>query len=260
MILQARCEDEVSSAEALITLGPKNGGSIWTAPENSLGPALVVEDDPMAQKYLRLVLQKAGFSVAVAGSGEEAMELFAQQPPRLVLLDIGLPGIDGFRVCQLMRKRRADVAIVMLTGRGCDADYVSGLEHGADLYLVKPFESDVQMLGIKALLRRCTSQASASDALILGDLRLEFPTSRVFKNGEELNFTRHEFTLLAAFLKHPGEVLTRAQLMEQVWGANHASSPKALDVLVFRLREKLEENPARPTRLKTEWGVGYRFD
>lgn len=218
---------------------------------------LVVEDDPGARKYIRITLQKAGFKVMEASSGEEALELFDRRPPRVALLDIGLPGMDGFEVCQKMRKRRDDLAILILTGRGDDSDKVSGLDLGADDYLVKPFGPDVLVARIKAVLRRCTRQNHTSDVLTLGDLRLEFHTLKVFKGDRVVNLTPHEFTLLAAFLKHPAKVLTREQLRAEVWGENHSGSSKALDVLVCKLREKLEDDPAHPKYFRTEWGVGF---
>jgi DNA-binding response OmpR family regulator len=218
---------------------------------------LVVEDEPGARKYLRITLQKAGFKVQEAGSGEEALDLFEQHPPQVALLDIGLPGMDGFEVCQWMRQRRENMAILMITGRADDSDKVSGLDLGADDYLVKPFGPEVLVARINAVLRRCSRQNHTSDVLTLGDIRMEFHTLKVFKGEKEIDLTPREFALLAAFLKHPAEVLTRDRLRREVWGANHFGSTKALDVFVCKLREKLEDDPTHPTHFKTEWGVGY---
>lgn len=229
----------------------------WTGTAEPACPALVVEDDSEARKYIRITLQKAGFKVMEASSGEEALDLFDRRTPRVVLLDIGLPGMDGFEVCGKMRQRRDDIAILFLTGRGDDSDKVSGLELGADDYLVKPFGPDVLVARIKAVLRRCTRQNQASDILTLGDLRLEFHTLKVYKGKREVDLTPREFSLLAAFLKHPAEILTRDQLRADVWGENHCGSAKALDVLVCKLREKLEDDPAHPRYFRTEWGVGF---
>lgn len=218
---------------------------------------LVVEDDQSARKFIRITLQKAGFKVLEAGDGEEALELFERRTPRVALLDIGLPGMDGFQLCQTMRQRREDLAILMITGRADDADKVSGLELGADDYVVKPFGPDVLVARIKAVLRRCTRRNGAPEVLTLGDLRMDLLTMKVFKRGREIDLTPKEFALLATFLRHPGEVLTRDRLRREIWGENHFGSAKALDVFICKLREKLEDDPAHPSHFRTEWGVGF---
>ena len=149
------------------------------------------------------------------------------------------------------------MAILILTGRSDDSDKVSGLDLGADDFLVKPFGPDVLLARINAVLRRCSRQHLLADVLTLHDLRLEFHTLKVFKGDKEVDLTKREFALLAAFLKHPGELLTREQLQRAVWGENHFGSAKALDVIVCKLREKLEDNPAHPKYFKNEWGVGF---
>lgn len=227
-------------------------------PADSTGPALVVEDDPGARKYICTTLRKAGFRMLEAASGEEALDLFQRTPPRIALLDIGLPGMDGFQVCREMRHHREDLAILFLTGRGGDLDRVSALDLGADGYLVKPFGPELLVASIRAVLRRCSSLTQ--DILSRGDLRMELLTMKVFKAGVEVDLTPREFTLLSAFLRHPGEVMTRDQLCGQVWGEHHHGCPKALDVFLCKLREKLEDDPAHPRHFRTERGVGYVFD
>ena len=218
---------------------------------------LVVEDDPNARKFISLTLKKAGYHVREVASGEEALELFDLHRPSIALLDLGLPGMDGFELCAELRQRSEDMAILILTGRSDDSDKVSGLDLGADDFLVKPFGPDVLLARINAVLRRCFRQSHTPDVLTLHDIRLEFHTMKVFKGGKEVDLTKREFALLAAFLKHPGEVLTREQLRGEVWGKNHFGSAKALDVFVCKLREKLEDNPAHPKYFRTEWGVGF---
>lgn len=236
---------------------PKEAAANLMDAQHRACSVLVVEDDDFARKYIRITLQKAGFEVLEAASGEEALELFDKQPPKVVLLDLGLPGIDGFEVCQMMRQQREDLAILILTGRSDDSDKVSGLDLGADDYLVKPFGPDVLLARINAVLRRCFRQHQAADVLTLLDLRLEFHTMKVFKGDRLIDLTKREFSLLATFLKHPGEVLSREKLREAVWGENHFGSAKALDVFVCKLREKLEDDPAHPKYVKTAWGVGF---
>ncbi len=227
------------------------------APGGTVGHALVVEDDPEARTYIRLVLQKSGFKVTAVGSGEEAMDHFHREPLQVALLDVGLPGMNGFEVCKQMRACREDLAILMLTGRGEDSDKVSGLNLGADDYLVKPFEPTVLMARIHAVLRRCTRQSEDLLVLTQGDLRAELLGMKVYKGGREVDLTPREFILLTAFLRNPGRVLTRDWLRDAVWGKDHHGSAKAVDVLVCKLREKLEDDPAHPTRFRTEWGLGF---
>lgn len=251
------CLPQPTSAQIPLGAPQDVRGSSWIGMVEATSPVLLVEDDPVARKFIRITLQKAGFKVHEAGSGEEALDLFERQPTQVALLDIGLPGMDGFELCQKLRQRSEAVAILILTGRGNDSDKVSGLELGADDYLVKPFGPDVLVARIRAVLRRYAHQSQISNTLSLGDLRLECLTMKVFKGGREVDLTPREFALLAVFLRHPGEVLTREQLRDEVWGEHHFGSAKALDVFVCKLREKLEDDPAHPQHFKTEWGVGF---
>jgi DNA-binding response OmpR family regulator len=218
---------------------------------------LIVEDDSFARKYIRLTLQKAGCTVIEASSGEEALELFDRCRAQIALLDVGLPGMDGFKLCTEIRKRSEDTAILILTGRGDDSDKVFGLDLGADDYLVKPVAPDVLVARINAVMRRCKRQNQTSDVLSIGDLRMELHTLKVFKGNREVDLTKREFALLAAFLKHPGEVLSRDKLRDEVWGENHHGNAKGLDVFVCKLREKLEDDPTHPEYFRTAWGVGF---
>ncbi len=251
------CLPEPTPAQIPLRGHQDSPGQSWVGIMESISPVLLVEDDPVARKFIRITLQKAGFKVHEAGSGEEALDLFERHPTQVALLDIGLPGMDGFELCQKLRQRSEAVAILILTGRGDDSDKVSGLELGADDYLVKPFGPDVLVARIRAVLRRYAHQSQVSNTLSLGDLRLECLTMKVFKGGREVDLTPREFALLAAFLRHPGEVLTREQLRDEIWGEHHFGSAKALDVFVCKLREKLEDDPAHPQHFKTEWGVGF---
>lgn len=235
--------------------------SIPRLPQVSYGGShctvLVVEDDPGARKYISLTLQKAGCRVVEAGSGEEGLDLFDEASTQVALVDLGLPGMDGFELCSEIRRRREDTAILIVTGRGDDTDKVWGLDLGADDYLVKPFGPEILVARINAVLRRCRRKLQSLDGLRLGQLRLEFHKMKVFKANVPVALTPHEFALLTAFLRHPGEVLTREWLHREVWGENHAGSSKALDVLVCKLREKLEDDPAHPELFRTERGVGF---
>ena len=189
--------------------GLTSGQTNW--PLASDRTVLVVEDDPHARRFIKTTLRKAGFQVMEAESAEEALPLFDCQPARVALLDIGLPGMDGFELCRKIRERGEEVAILILTGRGSDADRVFGLNLGADDYLVKPFSPEVLVASIKAVLRRCLRQAPASDTIILGDLKLEFRTMKVWKGDREVDLTPREFSLLVALLGQPRASARRAR-------------------------------------------------
>lgn len=218
---------------------------------------LVVEDDLVARKFICTTLRKTGCKVIEAVTGEEALELFGLNRPQVVLVDLGLPGMDGFELCIEMRRRGEDLAILILTGRGDDSDKVLGLDLGADDYLVKPFGPEVLLARMNAVLRRCKARSGPSDTLALGDIRLEFHGMKVFKRGVQVDLTPREFALLATFLKHPGQVLSREQLHRGVWGENHFGSSKALDVFICKLREKLEDDPTHPKHFLTQRGMGF---
>lgn len=219
---------------------------------------LVVEDEPLARISIRATLQKAGFLVIEAESGEQALGLFDQGPaPDVVILDIGLPGLDGFEVCQAMRKKRADVAILMLTARADPADKINGLTLGADDYLVKPFNPGELVARIRAVLRRSAHQAPSKEPLVHGELRLEPRSQKAFKRGVDANLSPREFALLAALLRHPGQVMSREKLAAEVWGPAHQGNARALDVFVCKLRDKIEDDPDHPAYVRTAWGAGY---
>jgi len=219
---------------------------------------LVVEDEPLARVSIRATLQKAGFLVIEAESGEQALGLFDQGPaPDVVILDIGLPGLDGFEVCQAMRTKRADVAILMLTARADPADKINGLTLGADDYLVKPFNPGELVARIRAVLRRSAHQAPSKEPLMYGELRLEPRSQKAFKRGVDANLSPREFALLAALLRHPGQVMSREKLAGEVWGPAHRGNARALDVFVCKLRDKIEDDPDHPAYVRTAWGAGY---
>lgn len=218
---------------------------------------LVVEDDSVTRKYIVKNLEKSGISVAEAVDGESAFRALDQEMPCLVVLDIMLPGMDGFQVCQKIRERGVDIPILMLTSRGDDADKIAGLEVGADDYMVKPFNPDELIARIKAILRRSLRTSGKSDVLTHRDVRIEFRAQRVFKGEKEVFLTPREFALLAAFLQNPNRVLSREELFHWIWGKDHHGSAKGLDVYVRKLREKIEVDPSNPTMIMTAWGVGY---
>lgn len=219
---------------------------------------LVVEDEPLARVSIRAALVKGGFRVIEAESGEQALGHFVQGPfPDVVILDIGLPGLDGFEVCQRIREKRADTPILMLTARADPSDKITGLTLGADDYLVKPFNPGELVARIRAVLRRSIQRTPSLEPLVFGDLSLDPQSRKAFKNGVDVNLSPREFTLLAALLRHPGQVMSREKLAKEVWGGAEHGKARALDVFVCKLREKIEDDPARPHYVRTAWGAGY---
>lgn len=228
---------------------PVEGTDLWV---------LIVEDEPLARLSIRAALLKGGFRVIEAESGEQALGLFDQTPsPDVVILDIGLPGLDGFEVCQKIREKREDTAILMLTARSDAADKITGLELGADDYLVKPFNPGELVARIRAVLRRSAQRSHSMEPLVFGELHLDIQSQKAYKSGVDVNLSPREFALLAALLRHPGQVMSRDQLGKEVWGVTHRCNARALDVFVCKLRDKIEDDPARPHYVKTAWGAGY---
>jgi two-component system response regulator MtrA len=243
---------------------------------------LVVEDDPSLREVIRLGLEGEGYRVAVAEDGPSALIAFASSPPDLVLLDVMLPGLDGFAVCRELRKISL-APIVMLTARASTADVVEGLESGADDYVTKPFEFPELLARVRSALRRASLSPSgaggpvrspgdttppdtgggapaAPPPLALGPLTIDPAAYSVRRAGEKIPLTVTEFRLLYELARHSGQVLTRDQLLELVWGYSYLGDSRLVDVHVQRLRAKIEEDPAHPALVLTVRGVGYRAD
>jgi DNA-binding response OmpR family regulator len=218
---------------------------------------LVVDDDLTVRDVVRRYLELSGHQVALAGTGEEALVVAAARKPDLVVLDLMLPGIDGLEVCRRLRAISA-VPVVMLTALGEEENRIAGLQLGADDYVTKPFSPRELALRVSSVLRR-TGTAPAHGELVDGDLRLDVAARRATRGGVELSLTTREFDLLAFFLSHPATVFTREQLLGRVWGWDFGDQ-STVTVHVRRLREKIEATPAKPTRIATVWGVGYRYD
>jgi DNA-binding response OmpR family regulator len=220
---------------------------------------LVVDDEPIVREVVVRYLERDGFRTLEAASGDEAQRLLEGQPPSLVVLDVMLPGIDGLELCRWIRSR-SDLPIVMLTARGEETDRIVGLELGADDYLTKPFSPRELAVRVRNLLRRTTRPAVENEpTLEFGDVEIDAATRDVRKGGELLKLTLKEFDLLWFLASHSRRVFTRQELMDHVWGYQSALDTGTLTVHIRRLREKIEEDPARPRHLETVWGLGYRF-
>jgi two-component system, OmpR family, response regulator MtrA len=219
---------------------------------------LSVEDDERIRTAVKLALEDEGWTVDEAGSGEEAIDLFHRSVPDVVLIDIMLPGIDGFELCRTLRKS-SDVPIVMVTARNDTHDVVAGLEAGADDYLTKPFAPKELSARIRALLRRIRPSATAHARLIFGDLEIIPDEGKVLRSGEELHVTKTEFRLLCELAQNPGRVFSRESLLDKVWGYDYFGDGRLVDVHVRRLRTKVEADPANPRHVVTVRGLGYRL-
>ncbi|MDF9816491.1 two-component system response regulator ResD [Streptomyces sp. SPB162] len=219
---------------------------------------LVVDDDPTVAEVVAGYLHRAGFVVDRAADGPTAVARAAAVRPDLVVLDLMLPGLDGLEVCRRIRER-GPVPVVMLTARGDQDDRILGLEVGADDYVTKPFSPRELVLRVESVLRRAGTPPPDGPWLRSGPLALDPAARRATRSGEELALTIREFDLLAFFLRHPGRVLGREELMRRVWGWEFGDL-STVTVHVRRLREKVEDDPARPLLISTVWGVGYRFD
>lgn len=220
---------------------------------------LTVEDDARIRQAVALALEEEGWDVLEADTGERALDVFAASPTDVVLIDIMLPGIDGFEVCRSIR-RSSDVPIIMVTARADTHDVVAGLEAGADDYLTKPFAPKELSARIRAMLRRArTAEPGSLERIKVGELEISPEEGLVLKSGEELNLTKTEFKLLVELASQPGKVFSREVLLERVWGYDYFGDGRLVDVHVRRLRTKVESEPANPRYVVTSRGLGYKL-
>ncbi|VVJ15324.1 Putative response regulator [Amycolatopsis camponoti] len=228
--------------------------------DDQAGRVLVVDDDETVRDVVRRYLEVAGFTVDQAGDGAQGLAEFAAHEPDLVVLDVMMPGINGLEVCKRLRQV-SQVPIVMLTALGEEENRIAGLQLGADDYVTKPFSPKELALRVASVLRRARMPRPepAAAELADGNLRLQMTARTATLAGRELPLTSREFDLLAFFLAHPGVAYSRGDLLEKVWGWDFGDQ-STVTVHVRRLREKIERDPAKPTRVATVWGVGYRYD
>lgn len=221
---------------------------------------LVVDDEKLIVKGIRFSLEQDGMEVDCAYDGEEALEMAKTNQYDIILLDIMLPKMDGFEVCQQIRDFSM-VPIVMLTAKGDDMDKILGLEYGADDYITKPFNILEVKARIKAIIRRTSRKEAEEDPNIIvdGDLRIDCEGRRLFILGKEINLTAKEFDLMELLVKNPNKVYSRERLLNLVWGYEYPGDFRTVDVHVRRLREKVEANPSEPKYVHTKWGVGYYY-
>lgn len=219
---------------------------------------LVVDDEPNIIELARLYLEKEGFRVAEASGGEEALRLFEEVRPALIVLDIMIPEPDGWEVCRRIRSR-SQMPIIMLTAREDEVDKVVGLELGADDYLTKPFSPRELVARVKAVLRRALPASESQEVLHVGDLVIDASRRQVNQGEKEVELTPREFDLLYTLALNRGIVMSRERLLERVWGYDYYGDTRTVDVHIRHMREKLGEDTSQPRYVETVWGVGYKF-
>lgn len=222
---------------------------------------LVCEDEAAIRSFVVINLRRAGYETIEASSGEEALEKYEEEQGQidLALLDIMLPGMDGFAVCEELRRRSRDMGIILLTARTQEEEKVQGFRQGADDYVTKPFSPSELVARVEALLRRVGAVTPPAEMLQLGELAMDLRDHTVLRNGVPVDLARMEFLVLQYFLTHPDQVISRTELLHRVWGEDFSGEEKIVDVNIRRIRMKVEDNPSDPQHLVTVWGKGYRW-
>ena len=220
---------------------------------------MVVDDDPNIAQLVKLYLEKEGYDVSVESRGDEAVSAFQKNPPSLMLLDIMLPGMDGWQVCRAIRQT-SSIPIIMLSAKDETFDKVLGLELGADDYITKPFEGKELLARVKAVLRRAGPGETEKDILSFPGLSISLEKYEVYYQGKLLDMPPKELEVLYFLASHQNRVFTREQLLEQVWGFDFFGDSRTVDVHIKRLREKLQDSEALGWQIRTVWGVGYKFE
>jgi len=219
---------------------------------------LVVDDEPKIVQLARDYLEKSGFQVLTSGDGQQALAINRQERPDLIVLDLMLPGLDGLDVCRAIR-RESDVPIIMLTARAEETDQLIGLELGADDYITKPFSPRALVARVRALLRRTQGNLLQQETVRIGDLELDLRRKQLCLKDEIIHLTRSEFLLLETLAKHPGQPLSREQLLEKLHGVVFDGVDRSVDSHIKNLRRKIEPDPADPIYIQTVYGFGYKF-
>ena len=228
---------------------------------------LIVEDEAAIREFEAINLKRVGYNVAEAGSGEEALDIYDNDVEGfdIALLDISMPGMDGFALCKELRKRSETLGIIMLTARTQEMDKISGLMMGADDYITKPFSPTELLARVDSLYRRVEMHSAkqavaSSDDITLGEFNLNLRRRTLLKSGVNIELTQVEFQMIEYFFNNPDTALDRTDILNKVWGSNYFGEEKIVDVNIRRLRKKIEDNPSDPKRLVTVWGMGYKWN
>ena len=222
---------------------------------------LLVEDEESIRGFLRINFQRENLQVIECESGEEGVRKALIEKPDIAILDVMLPGMNGFEVCQKLRESFPRMGIIMLTAKGEDMDKIMGLQFGADDYVLKPFNPLEITLRVKALIRRLEgiNEENNSDCIEVDNFKLDLYSQSLYKENVEIDVTPKEFLLMKIFMQNPGKAFTRDELLNLVWGIDFFGDPKIVDVNIRRLRSKIEENSSKPKYIETVWGTGYRW-
>ena len=221
---------------------------------------LLVEDEENIRLFTKINLEREGFEVLEAESGEIGGELALKYNPQIVILDVMLPGIDGFEVCRILSEKLPKIGIIMLTAKTQDVDRINGLESGTDDYLSKPFNPVELILRIKSLIRRLDSIQNSSDLISIYPFKLDLYSKNFYKDGKEIELTPTELTIITIFMSNPGRAFSRNELLNMTWGEEFEGDIKIVDVNIRRLRAKIEDNSSKPKYIETVWGTGYRWN
>lgn len=223
---------------------------------------LIVEDEENIRKFTKINLEREGFTVLEAESGEKGVELALEFHPDVAILDLMLPGIDGYEVCQILREKAPQIGVIMLTAKTQEEDKIRGLEKGADDYMSKPFNPKELALRLKSLIRRLDKpELNKKRDLIVDDpFKIDTYSRTFYKNDQEVDLTPTELSLATLFMKNPGKCFSRDELLDMTWGTDYRGADKIVDVNIRRLRAKIEDDPGNPKYIETVWGVGYRWN
>ena len=220
---------------------------------------LVVEDEESIRKFIKINLEREGFDVLEAGTGEEGLEIAAKSEIDIVILDLMLPGIDGYEVCKRLREQSEELGIIMLTAKSQDLDKIMGLEFGTDDYMTKPFNPMELVLRVKSLAKRLDSDETDDAILVYRPFKIDVYSRKFYKDNKEIVLTPTEFQIAKLFLENPGKAFRRDEILNIVWGYDFMGDSKIVDVNIRRLRSKIEDDSSNPEYIETIWGVGYRW-
>lgn len=220
---------------------------------------LIIEDEDSIRKFVKINLNRAGFDVKEAASGEEGIEIARNQLIDIVLLDIMLPGINGFEVCKILRNEFPHLGIIMLTAKSQDIDKIMGLEYGTDDYMTKPFNPMELVLRVKSLARRMDNNEGDQPLIKYESFKIDVYSRKFYKDDEELELTPTEFSIAKLFMENPGKAFKRDEILNLVWGYDFVGDSKIVDVNIRRLRSKIEKDSSKPYYIETVWGIGYRW-
>lgn len=222
---------------------------------------LLVEDESSIRKFVRINLERSGYEVFEAETGEEGIEIARVEDIDIVLLDLMLPGIDGFQVCKILREEFPRLGIIMLTAKAQDIDKIMGLEYGSDDYMTKPFNPTELVLRVKSLARRMEvpKDTDATGSIVYKPFKIDLYSRRFYKHDIELELTPTEYSICKLFVENPGKAFKRDEILNLVWGYDFVGDSKIVDVNIRRLRSKIEEDSANPVFIETVWGIGYRW-